>query len=69
MISSENTGSEKPTSFLDLVKYELLSSRIAPWIPFSFLQDIVTKYYVWKTQRKINRYQKRIKLIRQYGKK
>tara|TARA_Y100000310_G_scaffold345655_1_gene467804 strand:+ start:18088 stop:18291 length:204 start_codon:yes stop_codon:yes gene_type:complete len=40
-------------TFLD---YEIRSSWWACLIPFSFLQDLVVKYFFWKVKRKYNRY-------------
>lgn len=41
---------------LDVAKYEIYSSPIAPWIRWGWAQKLAGDYYAWKAKRKLRRY-------------
>jgi hypothetical protein len=47
---------------LQILDYEIYSSRWAHYLCNPFLQTLAGKYYAWKTTRKWNRYAKGVKL-------
>lgn len=47
--------------------YEVLSSRIAPYISWTWLQKIMAKYYARKVRRKHHKYLKAIEIRKIYN--
>lgn len=55
--------------FRDILTYEIFSSRLtwfAAGIPSKWFRDKIADYFVWKTMRKVRRYDKRIKRMKKF---
>lgn len=50
----------KKSNLVDLCEYEIMSSWWTGFVSWGWLQNIVGKYFAWKTQRKFAAYQFRI---------
>ena len=57
---------EKGNELETLVTYELVNSFWAGFIPIKFIDNLVAKYYVNKTKRKINKFKKFLDNCKKY---
>lgn len=53
----------KDLDLLKLLEYEIFSSWWAGWLPWSWTGEIESKYFLWKTQRKLDAYQAKKKVL------
>ena len=60
---------EKNNELETLVTYELVNSFWAGFIPIKFINNLVAKYYVNKTKRKINKFTKFLDNCKKYERK